>query len=366
MTYPKYKFETVGSFLPTAEFMAAKEKHTAGKISDEDFRSLENTAIRDIVERQLAAGMNEVTSGEIRRKVWDKDFYFGLNGIGIERVDRGHLYQNLEAFTDIPRITGRISYNPEHPFFEDFIFLRDIVGNRAECRQTIPSPADLYLEVLSLSDGLSKGIYTDRHMLISDISTAYRQTVKHFYALGCRHIQFDDTACGSFADSFFIKKIMMGGYDPETLARDIIETINSSSDDLPDDMEISIYMSAGEQVVPDWPVTADNAEPLATILRNLNADKFFLPFHAENTDTIRILEAIPKGRKVALGLISAHNPQEENPTTIMEAVAAAQVYVKPEDLSICPSSGFKMTNYIAKGLVYEDQWRKLKSFGEAI
>lgn len=45
-----------------------------------------------------------------------------------------------------------ISYNPEHPFFNDFKFLYHAAAGRAQVRQTIPSPADLYLEILTITD----------------------------------------------------------------------------------------------------------------------------------------------------------------------------------------------------------------------
>ena len=55
-------------------------------------------------ERQIEHGLSAVSSGEIRRTYWDRDFYFGLEGIVRERFDSGRVYQQAETFEDLPRV----------------------------------------------------------------------------------------------------------------------------------------------------------------------------------------------------------------------------------------------------------------------
>lgn len=158
------KFEAVGSFLPSIELIEAREAYKENKIDNDTFCRIENDAVRAIADRQIEAGLATVTSGELRRNIWDDDFYFGLGGICRERQECGHIYDDVAPFTDLYRISGKIEYNPLHPFFDDFLFLQDYVGGRAKCRQTIPSPADLYLELLQLTDGMLERIYPDREL----------------------------------------------------------------------------------------------------------------------------------------------------------------------------------------------------------
>lgn len=110
------KVDIVGSFLLPDELMEARSRYDYGATDRQRFESIENEAVARLVEDQLAAGLTEVTSGEFRRRQWDKDFWFGLNGISCERVESGHIYQPLDPFTDMMRFIGRISYNPDHPF----------------------------------------------------------------------------------------------------------------------------------------------------------------------------------------------------------------------------------------------------------
>lgn len=106
------KFDIVGSFLPSEELIAARNAFDAGQIDAANMRRAEDKAIAELVERQLKAGLPFVTSGELRRRVWNKDFYFGLGGIEKERIETSALRQNLPAFADLMIFKSRISYNP--------------------------------------------------------------------------------------------------------------------------------------------------------------------------------------------------------------------------------------------------------------
>lgn len=83
------KIECVGSFLPPEQLVEARKDYENGTIDLAELRRIEDRAVIGLVERQLGAGMPEVTSGELRRTYWDKDFYFGLDGISRKHIDSG-------------------------------------------------------------------------------------------------------------------------------------------------------------------------------------------------------------------------------------------------------------------------------------
>lgn len=359
------EIETIGSFLASEELMDARLKYDSGQISREELTAIEDRAVRDIVERQIGCGLQYITSGEMRRKHWAKDFWFGLCGITCERVDCGRIYQPVEAATDCLRISGRISYNPEHPFFADFIFLRDAVAGRAKCRQTLPSPANLLLEIYNLTEGQPEALYPSVELLIDDIAEAYRRTLLRLHELGCVSIQLDDTACGLMCDDNYTKRLLQGGVDLIGLHRQIMTVINASLEGIPDGMETSVYLSGGDTVVPEWEVIdyPDNIMP--AVLSTLNADKFFLPFDTGNDYAIKVLRHIPGKKKVVLGLIDAHSPFPDDTTLIAGIIRKASEYIAPSDIEISPRTGFKLSSYAFRGLSSEDQWRKLHELNEA-
>lgn len=353
------KIECVGSFLPPEQLVEARKDYENGTIDLAELRRIEDRAVIGLVERQLGAGMPEVTSGELRRTYWDKDFYFGLDGISRKHIDSGRIYQEVESATDHVCVNGRIGFNPEHPFFDDFRFLSDAVAERAICRQTLPSPADLYLEIMAMSDGHPERIYPAADSLVGDIATAYNLTLCRFYDLGCRSVQFDDTACGLLCQDNYTKRLLQGGVDLIALHDRIVALINDSIAGLPADMEISLYLSGGDTIVPEWEFIEYPDNIMPKILRSAKVGKFFMPFDTGNLYQPEVLRHVPAGRKVVLGVVDAHSPFPDATGHIRAFVEVARRHIGEECLSISPKTGFKLSSYIGRGLTYEDQWHKL-------
>lgn len=362
----KTKIDIVGSFLLPESLLWARKQYKTGVIDRQHLKTIEDEAIFRLVEDQIAAGLTEVTSGEFRLDQWDKDFWFGLEGICLERTESGHIYQPLDPFTDMMRIIGRISYNPGHPFFADFAHLLKAADGRVRCRQTLPSPANLYLEILSMTDGHPELIYPHSDDLLADIAAAYNTTIRRFYELGCRHIQFDDTACGLMCEDNFTKRVLQGGLDLISLHEHIVDVFNNSVAGKPSDMEISLYLSGGDTIVPEWEFLRYPDNIMPKVLSQVNVGKFYLPFMAGNDYQLEILRHIPKDKYVVLGLADAHSPFAESTSGILDAVVKASKYVSPERLSVSPRCGFKLTSYESRGLTYEYQWQKLAHLRKAL
>ncbi len=358
------KIDVVGSFLLPDSLLTARKQYETGAIDGQQLKTIEDEAICHLVEDQIGIGLTEVTSGEFRLNQWDKDFWFGLNGIRRERAESGHIYQPLDSFTDMMRFMDRIGYNPEHPFFADFAHLLKVSDGRVCCRQTLPSPANLYLEIFSMTDGHPEQIYPYADELTADISETYNKTMHRFYELGCRHIQFDDTACGLMCDDNYTKRLLQGGVDLISLHEQIVNLFNNSVAGIPPDLETSIYLSGGDTIVPEWEFLQYPDNIMPKVLSQVNVDKFYLPFEVGNDYQLEVLRHIPQGKDVVLGLADAHSPFAENSSEILDTVVKASKHVSPERLSVSPRTGFKLTNYASRGLTYEYQWRKLEQLWE--
>lgn len=351
--------EAIGSFLPDEKLTDARQKYNSGIIDHLQLTAAEDVSIREIVDRQIACNLPYVTSGELRRKHWANDFWFGLKGISCKRIDSGHIYQPVETSADNIFLSGRIGFNPRHPFFADFIYLFNITDGRAGCRQTLPSPANLLLEMLSLPDDRQSYRYPSADALIEDITETYRLTLRHLYQSGCASVQFDDTACGLMCDDNFTKRLLQGGIDLIGLHRQIINVINGSLEDAAGDMETSIYLSGGDTVVPEWEFIRYSDNIMPAVLSSLKVDKFFLPFDLGNDYAIEILRHVPAGKKVVLGLAEAHSPLSDDNDSISMMINKACEFVDPSLVAVSHKTGFKLSSYPYRGLTYEDQWRKI-------
>lgn len=211
-----------------------------------------------------------------------------------------------------------------------------------------------------MSQGKPDSLYPDTEQLLADITDTYRDTIRHFYDLGCRSLQLDDTIFGRISTDAYTKHLLMGGIDVMTLQEVLIALTNACIDGAPTDMHISIFISGGDTIVPSWQNVdyADDVIPKA--LSRLKVAQFYLPFDGKHAKSLDALRFVPADKQVALGLIDAHTPWAYYSDRILGCIDAAQRYIAPQLLSITPKTGFKLSKYSEKGLDYSDQWRKLQ------
>lgn len=355
------KYDVVGSFLAPEVLMEAKENLKSGKIGAADYALELDKAVAELVERQIECGLPAVSSGEIRRTYWDRDFYFGLGGIVRERLDSGRVYQPTETFEDLPRVTGRISFNPEHPFFKDFAFLHAAAAGRRPARQTIPSPVELFTTLSDMASDVHDFAYSSDDSMAADIAEAYRRTIMRFYELGCRDLQLDDTVIGRLLDPAVTMELEQGGTDILRLHERIVGLLTAATVGLPADLRVSLYISGGIDVVPRWHAAHSVYALMPKIFAIPSIQAYYMPFDLGNIESLDVLEAAPAGREVVLGLLEAHSPYPDKEERVGIMVARAAELAPATQLSISPAGGFKLSSFLMRGLSYPDQWNKIRS-----
>ncbi|MCB6745939.1 5-methyltetrahydropteroyltriglutamate--homocysteine methyltransferase, partial [Anaerostipes hadrus] len=72
------------------------------------------------------------------------DFMEHLNGVKGYVPNHGYRFVGIETEVYDVRVTGKVSFNPDHPHIKDFIALKEIAGDRAVAKMTIPSPNQFF------------------------------------------------------------------------------------------------------------------------------------------------------------------------------------------------------------------------------
>ncbi|MDE6115908.1 MAG: hypothetical protein K2G33_00175 [Duncaniella sp.] len=358
------RVEIVGSFLQPEELEIARSEMAHGAKSVEEVREIEDAVINRLIDREIESGLKIVTDGEIRRKRWDQDFWEGLEGMSRERIDTGRVYQDEVTRHDLLRFTGKIAFNPQHPFFAKYAHMEELASGRAEIRQTVPSPGELYMRILTSGNGDISKIYDTPETLIDDIVDAYRSTIDEFYRLGCRHIQLDTSVWGRLGDPHYEKMLLLGGIDADRVTETLIGLLNRTVGNRPADLEITLNIAADETSIPRW---GDEKEllHLRRMLEEVDADAFLLPFDINSPEHIEVLKWLPAGKRAILGLVDGSLPNMENVNDIIEAIHVANRYVPMEFISISPTCGFKVADRERQGLNYESQWTKIDLLKQA-
>ena len=75
-----FKVDIVGSFLRPDSVKEARAAFKAGTISREELTAVEDKAIAELVEKEVAHGLQFVTDGEFRRRWWHLDWLKEFDG----------------------------------------------------------------------------------------------------------------------------------------------------------------------------------------------------------------------------------------------------------------------------------------------
>lgn len=365
-----FRVDHVGSYLRPEPIVVAREKFAKGELTQEDLTAVENEEIKKIVDKQVEVGLQGVTDGEFRRAYWHLDFFWGLNGVEHTQAKTGYQFHDETTKPDSASLSGKIT-GENHPFVKHFEFLRDVVGQRALPRQTIPAPAQFYFELVRDSEHVENTftVYPNKDELFADIAAAYKTVIKDLYAAGCRNLQLDDCTWGAIVDDFVLGIISDGsGRTPEEirqeLSADFIRLNNSILDEIPEDLAVNTHVCRGN-FHSTWGCQGGYDAIADTLFGEENVDAFYLEFDTERAGTFEPLAKVPAGKKVVLGLITSKFADLENKEEVIARIKEASKYVPLENLYLSTQCGFASTEE-GNILTEEDQWKKIKLIQEIV
>lgn len=348
-----YRYDEVGSLLRPARLKQARADYHDQKISEADLRTIENEEISRIVDKQVELGLKAVTDGEFRRSWWHLDFFDGLNGAEFFEPEHGYIFHGEETRKGGIKFTGKLEYNPNHPFFDGFKYLNSIVPEGVAAKQTIPSPSVFFP---NKDAGVVDEYYDgDFETFLNDEIQAYKQTVQHFYDLGCRYLQLDDTSWGMWA-SFSDKTLKP---ELELLAKAAVKAINAIVDSKPADLTITMHVCKGNYD-STW-AGAGAYDPVADYLAQLHIDGYFLEYDDERSGGFEPLKKIAdngRNQRIVIGIVTTKKPELEQEDFLKARIRDAAQYVPLDNLCISPQCGFASTEE-GNHLTEEDQWNKL-------
>ena len=78
-----FRADIVGSFLRPQAVKDARAAYAAGTLDAAGLKAVEDEAIRDLVAKQKAAGLQVITDGEFRRSYWHLDFMWDSAALSV-------------------------------------------------------------------------------------------------------------------------------------------------------------------------------------------------------------------------------------------------------------------------------------------
>lgn len=241
-----YRYDYVGSFLRPDDLKKIRADYEAGKTTYEALKEAEDTAIRDLVAKQKAAGYKLLTDGEFRRKTWYLDFMWGFEGVSHSAPKGGIPFHDVLAVVDDTYLTGKLKLTGTHPFVKHFKFVQALEDENTVAKQTIPSPAQFYEQMIfPMNAETTNKIYPNREELLEDVAKIYRAFIKQLYDAGCRNLQLDDCSWGVCVDP---AAPFVFGVEPEKMG-DIMDQLlkvnNLALEGKPDDLTVATHICRG-------------------------------------------------------------------------------------------------------------------------
>ena len=310
--------------------------------------------MRDAVQRQQDLGLQAVTDGEFRRDWWHLDFLSQLDGVTLKH-NEGEKFKiaGQSEQPPIPTVTGRIGCS--RPIMvEDFKFLKSVTARHGQ--------DDDPLAVDAASARRPRGDRPGRVPRISMRSgptwpppTAKPSAIWPTPAAAiCSSTTSPSPTCATPRSRHNCRA---NGDDPAALPRRYAEVINAALADKPADMAVTIHTCRGN-FKSAW-VAEGGYAPVVEAMFSTDVDGYFMEFDSARAGGFEPLRALPRGKKVVLGLVTTKVGALESKDDLKRRIDEAAKYVPIENLCLSPQCGFSSTHH-GNALSIDDQWRKLE------
>jgi 5-methyltetrahydropteroyltriglutamate--homocysteine methyltransferase len=360
MTMP-FHADVIGSLLRPRYLSEARAALADGRISNEEFKRVEDRAVDQAIAMQEAVGLDVVNDGELRR------FSF---------LD--HLLGDMEGVVDMPgaavhfhapdpaqdwdwhppfTVTGRIRPKGQMMTIEEFSYARGRA--RVPVKITMPSPLVIYS---AWSPEHSRPAYSDAFEMFADAADIIRAEARELAKLGCTYIQIDSPDLGTLVDPEN-RELREGlGMDTERTLTEGVDIINSVAD-VPG-VTFGLHICKGNYqskwiATGGYEFTADKV-----FSRSDNFDVFLLEYDDERSGSFEPLANVPDDKVVVLGLVSSKVPELESVDSLVARIDEAARYVGRERLALSTQCGFSPVSIGGNLISEETQESKLELVAE--
>ncbi|MGH3565048.1 MAG: 5-methyltetrahydropteroyltriglutamate--homocysteine S-methyltransferase [Pseudonocardia sp.] len=353
MSPTTFHAEHVGSLLRPPALRAAFRRRRDGLISESDFATVQDDAIRDAVALQEGAGLHAITDGEFRRSSYWAHFVTAVDGLDIAPA--------LFEFTDAaggrmaftaPLVTGRLR-RLRLISGDEFVFL--CTATERTPKITMPSPSTMHF--WRGPEAIEPGAYPSVEELFADLVVIYREEITELAQLGCTYVQLDEVALAMLCDPAVRETVRRRGEDPEVLVDLYLSAVSDVVADRPAGMVAAMHVCRGNYK-GHW-MAEGGYEPVAEkVFGRSGVDALFLEFDSPRAGDFAPLRYVGEDTRVVLGLVSSKDPRLESREDLLRRIEDASRYVSVERLGISPQCGFAST-VAGNPVTEDDEKRKL-------
>jgi 5-methyltetrahydropteroyltriglutamate--homocysteine methyltransferase len=357
--------DVVGSLLRPPALIKAREEVEANRITQAEFKRLEDWAVDAAIALQEEAGLDVVTDGEQRRLSFQSQLLESVEGVGEWDMD-AFLWgdwkgtEGVVADKNTPRpkelgVTGKLR-RKRHLSAEEFVYLRRRTTRIPKITLTSPS---LYANLWSAEK--SKAAYPTLDSFLADVVDIMRDEVAELVRLGATYIQIDAPHYPLLIDPNTRAFYESQGWTLERWLSRGIEMDNAIIGSFPG-VTFAFHLCRGNQH-SRWLVEGGYDLIAKPIFQNIRAQRLMLEYDDERSGTFDPLKEAPEDKMVVLGLVTTKSPRRETVEELSARIKEATRLVPLERLGLSPQCGFA-TSIGGNALSVEDEKYKLKTICE--
>jgi len=325
-----YRADHIGSLLRPKNLREAFRASAEKRISENEFRKIQDEAIRDVVKLQRDCGLEVVTDGEFRRVSYWEKFVRLTKGLEVKEASfTFHDAEGHESKFTVPYVAGKVSRRGP-------ITLDELQFEKQ--KMTMPAPSTMHF--WRFTDW--RPVYKDPEEFFVDLGKVYQAEIADLAKAGCRYVQLDEVAVANLCDPAAREKVKAMGGDPDRLVDLYIDAINQAVKGRPKGVAVGVHVCRGNY--KGKYLSEGGYDSVAErFFGRTDVDHFLLEFDTPRAGSFEPLRFVPKGKGVVLGLVSSKTPQLESMDTLKKRAAEAARYVDAKNLAISPQCGFAST-----------------------
>ena len=344
--------DVVGSLLRPEYLKTARAQRADGVIDAAEFKRIEDRAVDEALALQVAAGLDVVTDGEMRRYA-----FYGHFVDAVEGLDRHggwaipfHDEQGHEVVHKRPVVVEKLR-RIRPMCTEEFAYARGRTDRVLKVTLINAQQAAAYYDA-----DKSRGAYATVDAYLADVVDILRTEVEELVRLGCTYIQLDAPQYAGLIDPGIREGYRARGSDPDRLLDRCIELDNAVIGDHPG-VTFGIHLCRGNNQSMFY--ASGGYEPVVRVFERTRFQRFLLEYDDERSGGFEPLRHVPDDRTVVLGLVTTKKPAIEREDVLRRRIDEASAFVPLERLALSPQCGFAS---VAGGnlLTEEEQAAKLR------
>jgi 5-methyltetrahydropteroyltriglutamate--homocysteine methyltransferase len=350
---PDWRAEVVGSLLRPEYLKDAWAAFDEGRIDEGELRTVQDRAAIEAIRLQEGCGLDVLTDGEVRRRLWFDPLTESLSGYNPDESAPVPFTKGAQPADPPPRlpvVTERLGIRRNLPV-EEFSFVREHASTPTKA--TIAGMT--YASVLWVP-GLSDTAYPDRDGYMDDALRLMTEVVRTAVDAGVTHVQLDSPRYTHMVSEEGQANLRRIGVDTSTWLSRMIAYDNELIRAVPD-ATFAVHLCRGNHRSM-WSVEGGYDAIAEQLFTTLEVDRILAEYDSPRAGTFEPLRFVPDGTTVVLGLITTKLPELEDVDLLRRRIEEASAFVPLDRLALSPQCGFAST--LPGTLVtFDDQRAKL-------